>query len=279
MSEIPLWAKSHPRSSSSRPPTIAEHCREVRTAAEHVWDTIESDLAKILGVDPMDLRRDMRPMLSVAGLLHDVGKANSAFQAMLHPKSTALMRQPVRHEILSAVFMTDSTLMGKRMSEILGDDNLWALAWAVGGHHLQLRERNHKDKEDPIYRTANTPAIVTLHFRNEQIIQLVDEIERVLSPPSRQMSVPASSQEPLKEMLLSTLEDDPDGLESLVRRLVRESKRAWRRKMRDRPSLCEARSPEGPTNFRRRRCFSSGVQSRIAKALDSTDSGEPTGPG
>jgi CRISPR-associated endonuclease/helicase Cas3 len=225
-----LWAKSRLKHSLVDPPTIAEHCREVRTAATVVWESIEAGLAQNLGVEPKALRTNLRSMLLMAALLHDIGKANSAFQALVHPlRRSDLKRQPVRHEILSAIFLTDPSLVGRWFTESLGQDELWVLAWAIGGHHLQLRERNDQDKEDPNYRTANTEKEITLHFHHAQIKELVCEVVANLRACGREVADPESP----PEETLSTLDDDPDGLATRVQRLVRESRRAWRRMGRD----------------------------------------------
>jgi CRISPR-associated endonuclease/helicase Cas3 len=227
--DLILRAKSRAENSTVDPPTVAEHCREVHSAAIHIWASIEADLAGMLGVEVDALRGALRPLYLIAALLHDVGKANSAFQALVQPQPGDPKRQPVRHEVLSAMFIADQTLMGKWLTEALGRDEAWALAWIVGGHHLQLRERNDQDKEDPIYRTGNTASEITLHFHDDQIMELMQGVKGYLTASGAPLADPTR---PRREKL-STLEDDPDGLEPRIRSLIRESRRAWPRIGRD----------------------------------------------
>src|SRR5262245_13238999 len=99
---LELWAKSAVRKSTGKPPTIVEHCREGLGAADPIWGAIEDDLAAATKIPITELQARLRPLFRAAALLHDIGKANSAFQAMLRPGRQGKERQPVRHEILSA---------------------------------------------------------------------------------------------------------------------------------------------------------------------------------
>src|SRR5262249_29029640 len=108
---VELWAKSALRKATAFPPTVEEHCREVFAAALAIFEGIEADLANALGVGREQLRTVLRPLFLAAAVLHDVGKANSAFQAMVRPKPPKDERQPVRHEILSALFLASTQFL------------------------------------------------------------------------------------------------------------------------------------------------------------------------
>src|SRR5579862_3379919 len=101
-----LWAKGWKKGDVVDPPTVLKHCRDAREAGEAVWDAIEGDLATALKL-PREQLRKFRPMISALGLLHDLAKINSAFQAILPPDRPTDLRQPVRHEIFGAMLLAD----------------------------------------------------------------------------------------------------------------------------------------------------------------------------
>ena len=103
--ETHLWAKGR-RKGGPDPPSVFEHCHDVYLAAAALWEVVEKPLSDATKSQADALRSRIRPLLLVSAMLHDVLKANSAFQDMLR----GLLRQhgqqqPVRHEVLAAVFL------------------------------------------------------------------------------------------------------------------------------------------------------------------------------
>jgi CRISPR-associated endonuclease Cas3-HD len=140
-----LLAKSASAFGKDSPPTILEHCCEVRDAAEAIWNSIKGALAVALNCDESTLDRQIRPLFIAAALLHDLGKANSAFQAILPHDSREKFKQPVRHEILCALLLADPDLLGGWFATLGADADLWPIIWAVAAHHLKMSDPKRSD--------------------------------------------------------------------------------------------------------------------------------------
>jgi len=222
MSQELLWAKSRSRNFPGNPPTVEGHCCDVHRSAVALWDSIEDDLAQTLKVDKTVLRSELRPLLRLAALLHDLGKANSAFQRLV--QGNREKRQPVRHEILSALLISDPSFLGNWLRSALTEQEIWTLAWAVGGHHLQMRTRTDSDREDPLLRIAGSVKTITLYLRNCQIISLLDVVRDCLEEEKRRSpgTLPF-----LEDRTFTTDEDKPNSIEPLLQSLVSQSRKMW----------------------------------------------------
>jgi len=220
----PLIAKSRGESESTDPPTIEEHCLAVREAAEAIWDAIEPDLAAILATDRAQLRSTLRPLFLISALLHDVAKANCAFQALAYRADRK--KQPIRHEVLAAMLLTDERFWGKWLEGTLPDPrDRWAVVWAVAGHHLQLRRKRFDDTEDPVYRTGNIPRRVAIYTDHSQVLNLLREACRCADARLEAVKdVPTVRLAPF-----DSLDGSDDGLASAARRFVGRSDVEWRR--------------------------------------------------
>ena len=213
--EVILWAKG--RRTKPRP-TIGVHDADVLSAGEAVWDSIEADLAASLESNPSELRRCLHSLYRCACLLHDVGKANSAFLGMLEGSPYL---QPVHHELLSMALVGSPGYCGGWFRELLGDRGRWTLAWAIGGHHLRLHPRRDGDRGDPIYSTAGVARTVTLHFGHDEVAGLVRKCGEILAAPT------ALSPPVLDDRTFDTIDEDDGSLRDGMARLVRESRLQW----------------------------------------------------
>ena len=132
-----LWAKSQEKK-TGRPVTLAEHIGAVYTAAKCIFDEIVAFLPEEL--DKIALKE----VVYASAVLHDIGKANNAFQKML--RGELQKNQPLRHEVLSALVITGATEQTKDFSDWFHrqvfshrpPEWVWRVAWAAGGHHLKL---------------------------------------------------------------------------------------------------------------------------------------------
>jgi CRISPR-associated endonuclease/helicase Cas3 len=212
----PLWAKSGVRPPAHSPPTIAEHCQEVLRAAETIWAAVGSDLAAGASLPSDELTARLLPLLRAAALLHDVGKANSAFQAMLRAGPAARERPPIRHEILGAILLVRGLLLsGLEAAEV------WPLVWAVSGHHLKMRVGSGGEE---LYVTGNTPRVVTLHLKAAQVGTLAEEAATVLCA----LGYPVASPSGRQDRAFDTIDDGEDSLVQWVHDFVRDAEKAWR---------------------------------------------------
>ncbi|MBA3313415.1 MAG: CRISPR-associated helicase Cas3' [Planctomycetaceae bacterium] len=221
----PLLAKSRPKDGSFEPPTVEEHCLHVHDAAKAVWDAIEDDFADAIGVNVAELRDTVQPLFFIAATLHDIAKANSAFQAILRKTGHKKQRQPIRHEILAAVLLTNERFWGDWLPKALPNElDRWAVVWAVGGHHLQLRDRRFGEVNDPLFETEGVPKEVSVYLSEQQVLTLLDRVRSIAKSRGHDPGEPPTCE----TLAFDPLDESDAGLEMLVRRFVRNSKLAWR---------------------------------------------------
>lgn len=147
-----LLAKSYPGSVSGvEPPAYARllpHLRAVERAGESIVEVAGELILKQLNLSNDPWLSRLQRAVRVGGLSHDLGKANDGFQRMvrreLDPK-----RQPVRHELLSALLLTDKNgpIREWALGLLVGDGDgqdaamlLDCVIGAVGGHHVKMDE-------------------------------------------------------------------------------------------------------------------------------------------
>ncbi len=134
-----LWAKSPEKTTPSSPVSLAEHIGAVYTAAKCIFDEISPFLSTELD------KSALKELVYTSAILHDIGKANKAFQDMLRGQR-GQKQQPLRHEALSALITTGTIKETKNFSCWLRKQAfshrppewIWMVAWAAGGHHLKL---------------------------------------------------------------------------------------------------------------------------------------------
>jgi CRISPR-associated endonuclease/helicase Cas3 len=211
-----LLAKSAPLGGSEKTPTILQHCREVFAAAEAIWSALEASLVSALGIDVAALRAELRPLVLAAALLHDLAKANSAFQAMLRAKRGAGPRQPVRHEILAGWLLTDPVYLGRWFGELRSEEDLWPIIWAVAGHHLKMGD---PARGASLFDTGSGTSKVTVHLSARDVKQLLQGVAETLGA-----AIPVPE---LKDAPFDTADEEEGGLEQSIARYAERSCRAW----------------------------------------------------
>lgn len=131
-----LLAKSG--SGRSAAPTVAQHCIEVAACAETIVTSIGDDLASFFRLAEADRDR-LGTLVTVCGLLHDVGKAGGCFQRQLQADSRDI--HPFRHEGLSVAACIDPRGLGAWLAAALPDEvERVAVLTAVMGHHVRAGE-------------------------------------------------------------------------------------------------------------------------------------------
>ena len=134
-----LWAKSPEKTTTGSPVSLVEHIGAVYTAAKCLFDEISPFL-------PAELdKRALRELAYASAILHDIGKANNAFQDMLRGQ-LGQKQQPLRHEALSALITAGAIKETENFARWLHEQAfshrppewVWMVAWAAGGHHLKL---------------------------------------------------------------------------------------------------------------------------------------------
>jgi CRISPR-associated endonuclease/helicase Cas3 len=212
-----LWAKSANRSGGGSPLTIFEHSWEVLKAAEAVWCAVGAQIADGLGEEREDLDRWLLPLLRAVALLHDVGKANSAFQAMLRAKRGTGHKQPLRHEILGAILLSRQLLVCG-----LALEDQWPLVWAVGGHHLQIPVPGDGD---PLFQTQGSAPRLDVYLSHPQVADLTGQAIEVLTEGGRKCAPPTRR----ADLTFDVCDDGEESLEGWCERFVNESNKAWNR--------------------------------------------------
>lgn len=147
-----LLAKSYDKKTyGQNPPSYARlvpHVRAVERAGEGIVEIAGELILQQLDLSIEPWLSRLRRAVKVACLCHDIGKANDGFQKMvrgdLDPK-----RQPVRHELLSALLLVDKSQPVRewalgllRQPDQIDDAEMLldCVIGAVGGHHLKLDE-------------------------------------------------------------------------------------------------------------------------------------------
>lgn len=142
MSEYRLLAKSLDR--GEKEPTesqlLSGHLRDVHASAQALVGATGADQLRALGLEADDWLPRFRLLIPLAAALHDLGKANDHFQAMLQPgrfPSRGKMRQGLRHEWASFLLCADPELgLHNWLRAAVEDDFDWQIVlWAVSGHH------------------------------------------------------------------------------------------------------------------------------------------------
>lgn len=221
-----LWAKGW-RRDGGEPPSVLDHCNHVYQSAIVLWEAIEKPLASATGSSVQDLRSRIRSLFVASAMLHDVLKANSAFQDMLSKELRKQGQvQPVWHEILAAVVLADNRFWGEWFAESLGEKERWMVAWAIAGHHLRMRRRCDGEVADPIFRTAGVPAQITLYLGHDQVREVLKRVCDTLHVDPNQIPKCADT-------TFDVLDDTEDGLERTVTQFIRQSDRFWRGWQRD----------------------------------------------
>lgn len=144
--------------------TVEEHCADVNEAGGAVREAVGSDLLALVP----NLPADWQKLGAVAELLHDVLKANSAFQQMLTTGRKA-ERQPVRHEVLAAAFLAGNGPLAAWFERLIPDEaKRWAVVWAVAGHHFKMVDPARGGTRT-LYTDSGAVREVTIHFGDEQV--------------------------------------------------------------------------------------------------------------
>jgi CRISPR-associated endonuclease/helicase Cas3 len=147
-----LLAKSYPGSISGvEPPAYARllpHLRAVERAGESIVEVAGELILQQLNLPKDPWLSRLRRAVRVSSLCHDLGKANDGFQKMVRGQLDPT-RQPVRHELLSALLLTDKNqairewALRMLSNDSGGDDTAMLMdcvVGAVGGHHVKMDE-------------------------------------------------------------------------------------------------------------------------------------------
>ncbi len=147
-----LLAKSYPGLTSGEGvPAYARllpHLRAVERAGESIVEVAGALILEQLDLPPLLWLPRLRKAIRVGCLCHDIGKANEGFQKMVRGKLDPKL-QPIRHELLSALLLTDKSYPIRQWAlNLLEEDGrsadtemlLGCVIGAVAGHHLKLDE-------------------------------------------------------------------------------------------------------------------------------------------
>ncbi len=148
-----LLAKSWNRPEATEPPPesrLLTHLRAVQAAGVAIADTCGSTILENLGLEYGVWFPRLRTALSMSGLLHDLGKANSYFQGMVRGKPDfPPTSQPIRHELLSVMILLKNcggvaTWLKQEIRNLgqegVDEEMFCTIVSAVAGHHVKMDE-------------------------------------------------------------------------------------------------------------------------------------------
>ena len=166
-----LLAKS-PTTGRPSPPTVEEHCAEVWEVARAVWEASAADLAAATGLPRGELEREVRPLLELAALLHDLGKVNGHFQRLLTAGGPNAPRQALRHEAVSFWLLWDGAIFGEWLRSTLGERDALLTVLAVAGHHRKA--------DGAVCWEGTGPESLTIPLQHPQVESLMDRAAGLL---------------------------------------------------------------------------------------------------
>lgn len=133
-------------------PTYARllpHLRMVEDAGKAIFEMVGEKILQQADLNGEIWFSRLQRALPVAGLCHDIGKANDGFQKMIqgNPRLSPKL-QPIRHELLSALLLAEEgdvrdwalNLLNENGRFNDGEELLDCVISAVGGHHRKLDE-------------------------------------------------------------------------------------------------------------------------------------------
>jgi len=200
----PLLAKTPCQEAPAAHETFLGHAAEVVRSMDAVLDCLPPDCANGEGLD----FRGFRPLLECMARVHDIGKANSAFQKVVSRKGARV--QPLRHEIVGALILTSEDLLGSFWKEVLGERDQWLIAFAIAGHHLKMPE-------------AWCPSLIRLEGAETQIhFHLADDDFRQLLRAALRALDSGKAVPDISDLAFESVEDVGNSIEPQVRRFLRQ---------------------------------------------------------
>lgn len=175
-----LLAKSPPKQPGRAPLTLLQHCLDTEEAAHALFRLDRrwgQNFCRFFGIDTDTDRARFLLNVRVAGLFHDIGKANEHFQRAV--QSTGMPPQTLRHEHLSGLILC----LPEMRAWLSGNPALDvdAITAAVLSHHLKVT-----DAGDPRYKWCQPRAeeILTMHLDDLQVAALLDRVHELAELPA-----------------------------------------------------------------------------------------------
>ncbi|HRY71324.1 MAG TPA: CRISPR-associated helicase Cas3' [Phycisphaerae bacterium] len=179
----PLYAKSRAERGW---PTLPEHSQAVARAAQCLLGPrkqptrLAGAIMRFFRVPKSEFPRFWLHVV-VAALLHDIGKANVGFQAMVgHPDFKAAGCQVIRHEHLSAMLLLEDTIQHWLKTDPVLDFDV--VCSAIVSHHLKARRDG--DKSEPGFgdRIGNAEQLQLIPRGIKDVLSLADEYVGATAP-------------------------------------------------------------------------------------------------
>jgi CRISPR-associated endonuclease/helicase Cas3 len=194
--------------------TLLEHTQDVADAGNAIWQSVASDLRELIP----SLPEQLEVWRAAAERLHDLMKANSAYQKMVSTAGKTEDRQPVRHELLAAAFLSGDGPLAAWFAKLMPDESeRWAMVWAIAAHHFKMIDpvRNAKS---PAYRDAKVAPNVTLFFGHPDVRQILTDAASLF----KTKDIPT-----LVDLTYQTIDDDEESLRERITDYLDLASAAW----------------------------------------------------
>lgn len=129
----PLLAKT-PGNEIRDEDTLAGHCRRVYDSAKALLSKLHEPIQKRFQINRYER---LAKAVSIAALIHDLGKASDLFQASLKGETTE--KHPFYHELVTLTLVHGDTELGQWLRTNIDEGTLYAVSTLVAGHHLRMR--------------------------------------------------------------------------------------------------------------------------------------------
>ncbi|HOC94228.1 MAG TPA: CRISPR-associated helicase Cas3' [bacterium] len=139
-----MLAKSAVDTATNESSLLQNHLEAVTIAGNSIVRTAGHRILENLSLDVNDWMKRLEVAIKLSCRIHDIGKANESFQAMVRGKGQS-GQQPVRHELVSCYLIMNNDVVVEWLNNNLSDlfvedqEHIWNVIFsAVAGHHTKM---------------------------------------------------------------------------------------------------------------------------------------------
>ena len=195
------------------------HLRDVHRESETLLHCTGDEQLSAVGLNPDIWRDRFHRIVLLAAAVHDLGKANDHFQALVW-RTRPMQSQGLRHEWVSALII--DKFLKEWLRPAVGNDDDWAIViWTVTGHHPAYN-RASPPKQSP----DGSGGKMQLMLGHNDFAECLNWIQKAF-----QLSAPPQLQD---TSLMFTGNDD---VFNQILQSLKQSEKIWKRIQREEPDV------------------------------------------